>query len=243
MTAAHSRTVLVVAVVAVIALSFGVSTLISSTMTAEPGSMDRGFGQLYGSGFVLGSGAALWWALRRVRGFDVSSRRRVSAVIATAAGVSVLLFGFVTVSSVLDHRRFERALDATASWRFAFEADLADAYWAWYQDHDGTDRSYTGDKHEWWSLDPDGDGSRDIDAPILRTLRDDGWSEQGLAIFDTDDDEVINQIEWAVASGPDETSAWCIPVSNQRSIITVEWSNGVPRPCDGPEISPSPSTP
>lgn len=163
-------------------------------------------------------------------------------MIATTGVVSVLLFRFVTLSSVFEHRRQARAVDATASWRFAFEADLAGAYWAWYQDHGGTDQIYTGDKHEWWSLDPDGDGIRDTDAPILRTLRDDGWSDRGLAIFDSDDDQIIDQIEWAVSSGPDETDAWCIPVSNQRSIIFVEWSNAVSRPCDGSEASPAAST-
>lgn len=242
MPEANPRAVLVVGVVAVIALSFGVSGLISSTVTADPGSMDRGFGQLYGSVFVLASGAALWWSARQLRGFDSRSRRRVIAVIATTGLISLLLFGFVAVSSVFEHHHRAQALEATASWRSAFEADLADAYWAWYKHHGGTDQIYTGDKHEWWSLDPDGDGIRDTDAPILRTLRADGWSDRGLAIFDSDNDQRIDQIEWAVPSG-DEPNAWCIPVSKQSSIVSVEWSNAVSRPCGAPEVSPAADRP
>ena len=236
MTRDDSRGALVVGVGGVIALSFGVSVLVTSTVTGEPGSMDRGFGQLYGSGFVVGSGAVLWWVQRQVRGFDSRLRHRVAPVIATTAVVSVLGFGLMTVSAVLQHDSRERALDATSTWRFDFASDLADAYRTWYHDQGGADPIYTGDEHEWWSLDPDGDGSPDADAPIMRTLRDHGWSERGLAIFDSDDDQIIDQIEWRVSSGSDETDAWCIPVSKQRSVFTAEWSNAEPRPCNGPEI-------
>lgn len=238
-TDGDSRTALVVGVVAVIALSFGVNAVVVSTVTGDPGSMDRAFGQLYGSVFVLGSGAALWWVARQLRGFDSRSRRRVIAVIATAGAISVLVFGFLAFSSVVEHHRRTRALDATASWRHDFEADLADAYWAWYQDHGGTDQIYTGDMHEWCSLDPDEDGIRDTDAPILRALRVDDWSDRGLAIFDSDNDQLIDHIEWAMSSGLDESNAWCIPVSEQRNIILAEWSDAVSRECEGSKVLPA----
>lgn len=235
------RPALIVGVVAVTTLAWGVATVINSTVTADAGSMDRGVGQVYGTALILGSGAALWWAIRRSRSLDTRSRRRWSAAIAATSAISLLVFGSVTLFSAIDHRHRTRALNATASWRLAFDADLANAYLGWSRDDNGTDTIYTGDKHEWWSLDPDGDGVRDSDAPILRTLREDGWADRGLAVFDSDGDHLIDQIEWAGSSLPGETDVWCIPVSTQRSSISAEWHEAVPRPCDGPPVEPAAS--
>ncbi|HXV70130.1 MAG TPA: hypothetical protein VEB69_01880 [Acidimicrobiia bacterium] len=54
---------------------------------------------------------------------------------------------------------------------------------------------WAGNYQEWWSLDPDGDGTRDGDARIVRVLRGEGWSDKGVAVVDIDGDYGVDRIE------------------------------------------------
>lgn len=226
-----------VGVFGAVTLAMGAGLAVDTSLTGQPGAMDTGFGQLFASGLILVSTLALWWSLRRIRHFEAGTRHRALAWIGVAAAGTTILFGSLGVMSVVEHRAEERALRATVSMRFDLEDDLADAYWAWYHDQGGDQRIYGGDMREWWSLDPDGDGHADTDAPVLRLLRDMGWSQRGVSMLDTDGDLVVDQLEWRPTPGATDAQAWCVTVSKPGTVFVASWSDAAPRRCDGPSSS------
>lgn len=223
-----------VGVFGVVMFVMGAALAVDTALTGDPGAMDTGFGQLFAVALILGSTAALWWSLHRLRHVEAGTRRRALAWIGVAATGAVVLFGSLSVMSVVEHRAEERALRATVPMRFDLGDDLADAYWAWYQDSGGDQRVYLGDYREWWSLDPGGDGRADADAPVLRLLRDMGWSERGVSMFDTDGDLVVDQLEWRPTPVPTDAQTWCVAVSKRGTLFAAHWSEAAPRQCDGP---------
>lgn len=221
------------AIAAVFVFGFGVSLLVTWNMTGDPGAMDRGFGQFFGAVFTVVGLGTLILAMYWIRRGDPASRKRQYAFIAVAAVASSLMFGFSTARSVTAWNQRVSALEAT-SWRFDFREDQADAYWAWYADEGGVDSFYLGDYSEWWSLDPDGDGVTDADAPILRVL-DDGWSDRGLTIVDQDGDHLIDQLEWSPRDGSD---CWLVQVQFQGDardpearLYLAAWWEAMPVEC------------
>lgn len=92
---------------------------------------------------------------------------------------------------------------------------------------------WAGNYQEWWSLDPDGDGTRDGDAPIVRVLRDEGWSDKGVAVVDIDGDYGVDRIEWNPVPG----EVWCIVVPRDPNIVVPDWPRGEPLPCQRSGVS------
>jgi len=226
-----------VGVFGVVVFVMGVMLAVDTALTSDPGAMDTGFAQLLAVAVILGSTAATWWSLLRLRRFDAGTRRRALTWIGAAAAGAVVLFGSLSVMSVIEHRAEERALRETVSVRFDLEDDLSDAYWAWYRDNGGDQRVYVGNCREWWALDPDGAGQTDADAPVLRLLRDMGWSDRGVSMFDTDGDLVVDQLEWRPTPGRSDPQIWCVAVSNRGTVVAAHWSEALPRQCDGPPSS------
>lgn len=227
-----------IGVVGVLVLAFAVSTWVTTTMIGDPGSLATGLGRFYAGGLGSVSVALLGWAgLRIWRQDDAGARRRSMMLVGVAASLSALLFGAIGVDVVTDHRAGQRALAAATPVR-DLEDELADAYWAWEQDHGGRREVYTGDKTEWWSLDPDGDGRRDEDAPVLRVLRDAGPTARRVALFDRDADLVVDRVQWTVSSATTAVTVWCAPVERPPSgILSVRWRLAEPRDCGAPASS------
>lgn len=234
------RTAVDVAIGAVgaLMLAFAVSSWITTSLTGEPGSMSTGLGLLFAGGVGLVSVALLGWAGVRIwRQDDVGARRRSVVLLGIAASLMALLFGAIAVEVVMEHRAEQRARVAATPVR-DLEDELVDAYWAWQQDQGGRQEVYTGDKTEWWSLDPDGDGRRDQDAPVLRVLRDPGPTARRVSLFDSDADLVVDQVQWTVSLPASAVTVWCAPVNRPPTgILSVRWHLAEPRACDAPASS------
>lgn len=199
--------------------------------------MSTGLGLFYAGVLGLVSVALLGWAGVRIWRRDIGARRRSLLLVGVAAALMTLVFGAVAFEIVMEHRAEQRALAAAAPVR-DIEAELADAYWAWIRDQGGGPAVYTGDKTEWWSLDPDGDGRRDEDAPVLRVLRDSGWTPRRVSMFDSDSDLIVDQLQWTVPSRTTAVPVWCAPVNRHPgAILTVRWHLAEPGPCDAPASS------
>lgn len=199
--------------------------------------MSTGLGLFYAGVLGLAAVALLAWAGVRIWRQDAGVRRRSLAVVGVAASLTALLFGAMAVEVVMDHRAEQRALAAATAVR-DIEDELADAYWAWIRDQGESPAVYTGDNTEWWSLDPDGDGRRDQDAPVLRVLRDGAWTGRGVSMFDSDSDLIIDQLQWTVPSSTTAATVWCAPVSKPPAgILTARWHLAEPGTCDAPASS------
>lgn len=226
-----------IGVLGVISVTFAVSTGITTSLTGEPGSMSRGFGLLFAGSLGLVSVVLLGLGGRRIWRQEPGLRRRSILVVGVAASLATLLFGAVAVDVVMGHRAEERALRAAAPVR-DIEDQLADAHGAWIRDQGDRPAVYTGDKTEWWSLDPDGDGRRDQDAPVLRVLRDLGSTTPRVSMFDSDADLVVDQLQWTGGSSTVAATVWCAHVTHHPAgILAVRWHQAEPRPCDAPASS------
>lgn len=226
-----------IGLVGVSMLAFAVSSWITTSLTGEPGSMSTGFGSFSAGVLALLSIALLGWAGVRIRRQDVGARRRSLVLVGVAASLMALIFGAVAVEVVTEHRAEQRALAAAAPVR-DIEGELADAYWAWERDQGGRQAVYTGDETEWWSLDPDGDGRRDQDAPVLRVLRDSGSTARRVSMFDSDSDLIVDQLQWTAPSPTGAVTVWCAPVDRHPAgILGVRWHRARPRACDAPASS------
>lgn len=219
---------LTVGFAAALLLPWSVGAFVDTTLTDPPGSMEYGFGRFFMAAASLGSLGGLVWSLRMTRRQVTSLRRRELVVIAVTLGASSMLAATYTTLSVWSHHGEERALAATTEVRGSLERDLADAYWDWYRDQAGTEHTYTGSKREWWSLDPDEDGTADPDAPLRRTLSG-GWSERGLTAVDLDGDLLIDHLAW---SSDEQVRGWCIPVGEVNGVFEVRWSQAAAHGCD-----------
>lgn len=226
-----------IGVVGVLTLTFAVSAWITTSLTGEPGSMSTGLGLFVSGALGLVSVPLLGWAGVRIWRQDPGVRRRSLVLVGVAASLMALLFGANAVEVVMGHRAEQRALAAATQVR-KIEGELADAYWAWTRDQGDPPAVYTGDKTEWWSLDPDGDGRRDQDAPVLRVLRDSGWTARRVSMFDSDSDLVVDQLQWTVPSPTTAGTVWCAPVNRQPlGILSARWHLAEPRACDAPASS------
>ena len=237
----------VLGVVGAIGLTYGIYQFALASLLTDPGSFEMAFGHMFGVGIAVLSLLPLGWALNRVRLALPSLRLRAFAWIGLALVGSGFWFRSQTVESVAELRAEEDLEVVTAPIRHDFESDLADAFRAWYQDEGLEESFYLGDFREWWSLDPNGDGRIDADAPVLRALRDMGWSERGLTLFDTDGDLMVDQVEWAPSIGAGSGQAWCMPLIKFNpggpieegfdGLFMVEYQEAVPTRCNAPSTS------
>lgn len=220
----------------VVVFSVAVEVAVVSSLADEPGSMSAGFGQLFAVHLLLVSVPLLWWSLHRVRRAETTVRRWSIVWLMVVMIAATSLSGALAVKRVVEYRADKRALEAAASVESDLRSDQSDAYRAWYHDHGGDEQYYTGDFREWWSLDPDGDGHVDSDAPVRRLLRDMGWSERGVTMFDVDDDLVVDQLQWTPASGSSDAEVWCATVSYgpQVDFFVINWREAVPGRCKAP---------
>ncbi|HWL66054.1 MAG TPA: hypothetical protein VNP73_08785 [Actinomycetota bacterium] len=201
----------VAGVVGAVLLTLGIYVVVYSTLIYDKGGFDYAAGQLYGVGLALLGLVLTGWSLVRLWRMPSPFRGRGRTWIAVPLVASALWFGLRVVEAVDAKELQDEVLAATAPVRHDFESDLNDAFRAWREEAN-LEGSYLGNDREKWSLDPTGDGAVDVDPPIVRAIRDMGWSERGLSVFDTDGDLVVDQIEWSPADGADVGNSWCIPV-------------------------------
>lgn len=201
----------VAGVVGALLLTLGIYVVVNATLIFDKGGFDYAAGQSYGGGLAFLGLVLVGWSLIRLRRMPSPFRGRGRTWIAVPLVGSAIWFGFQVVEAVDDKELQDQVMAASAPVRHDFESDLTDAFRAWREEAN-LEGFYVGNDREKWSLDPTGDGAVDVDPPIVRAVRDMGWSERGLSLFDTDGDLVVDQIEWAPKDGLDVGESWCIPV-------------------------------
>lgn len=214
---------------AVALLALAITTYVIVRATTDPGAMDRGYGELVSIGLAVFAVGGLAWVAWGIARSDRGTRATTLLILVLAATVPVIGLIIWAESRLTTHNEQQSALEATSEWRDDFENDLTDAYGAWYQTTGGTETIYTGNFYEYWSFDPDRDGEVNDDAPILRAINDRGWSDRGVAVFDTDGDFLVDRLQWAPADG----SEWCVPVHRGEGteIIAPDWRRATPERC------------
>lgn len=145
--------------------------------------------------------------------------RGALAWILTTLVISVATAGIASALAIADTEATSAALAASEAFRQELESDLADAYWDWHRASGGADTIYTGDKSEWWSLDPGGDSR----PPLWRLLNDYGWGGR-ITVDDLDGDGIVDHLGWE-ADGP-----WCAPVGGGGT-HEPRWHEATPGRC------------
>lgn len=193
-------------------VGLGVYAAVVAMTGNEPGV--TAYQQLVAVGVLSISVPVLVWALVT----EWRDRRALVWVLATTV-MSVALAGVAAAVVTADARVTGRALVASEPFRDELESDLSAAYWDWHRAGGGTDAVYTGDKTEWWSLDPGGDDR----PPLWRLLTDYGWGAR-ITVDDLDGDGIVDHLGWE-AGGP-----WCVPVSGGAS-YGPRWREATPGWC------------
>lgn len=98
---AFPRAPVFVGILAVLGLGFGISTLVATSQTGDPGSMDRVFAQLYGWAWVLGFGLLLLFGAYQAWKLEPPGRGRGLIAI----GVAAIAAGLICRSPRSQYRR------------------------------------------------------------------------------------------------------------------------------------------